>query len=423
MNYKLTRLPNGLRVISVPMPSLESATVTIWVRTGSRNETAKLNGISHFLEHMVFKGSAKRPTAKLIAEAVDAIGGSTNASTGKEWTNFYIKVRNTHLETAFDVLSDMVLNPLIPDKELQQEKGVIVEEIGMYEDTPQRRIGDIYEQLFFKGHPLGRDIIGTPETVTAFSVNDFQAYRDKYYFGDNMLVSVAGGVTDAKVLALAKKYFSGVKSGKQGAQEKFAYTHTKPLVRLYEKQKEQAHFIMGFPAGPGGNKDSFVEAVISTILGGGMSSRMFTEIREKRGLAYAVHTDVEYFVDTGYLETYAGVDPKRVDDAIRVMREQYLGLASKQLPVTAPELAKAKEYLKGHYAYSLESTGFVGAFFAIKELMREKILTPEQVFKAIDKVTLADVQRVAAKLIQPEKLSLAIIGPYTSATRFEKLVN
>ncbi len=423
MDYKRFTLKNGLKVVVSPMPNLESATLTVWVKTGSRFEDARINGISHFLEHMVFKGSKKRPTAKEIAEAVDAIGGEFNAATSKDWTNFYIKAQAGHIEKAFDVLSDMVLNPILKKEEIEREKGVIIEEIAMYEDTPMLRIGDIFEQLIFGKTPLGRDIAGTPNTVKSIEQDDFIRYRKRHYYAENMLLTIAGKVKGNEVIKLAEKYFGELKEGgREGKETKIKEGQKGSGLKLHSKKKEQAHFILGFRGNPRGYKGRFAEAVLSVILGGGMSSRLFTEVRERRGLAYAVKTSVERYQDTGYIGTYAGVDVKRVDEAIKVVLDQHYGLADGRYPISASELTKAKEYLKGHMALALEDTKGVNEFFGESELFLKKIETPEEVFKAVDKVTIDDVLSEARKAFRPEKLNLALIGPYEDPQRFEKLI-
>jgi predicted Zn-dependent peptidase len=422
MNYRLNRLANGLRVLTVPISGMNSATITVWVATGSRFENKKVGGISHFLEHMVFKGSKNRPTAREIAEAVDAIGGEFNASTGKEWTNFYIKSRAGNLPLAFDVLSDMVLQPLLKEGDIDREKSVILEEMAMYEDTPMLKIGDIFEQLIFKGNPLGRDIIGTKESIKAMAREDFEKFRTTHYFAKNMLVTVAGGVKTNEVLQLAKKYFADIPDKGKRKGKKFIGRQRKPQVKLYPKKKEQGHFILGFLGNPMGHKDMFKESVLTALLGQGMSSRLFTEIREKRGLAYAVKSDDGHYVDTGYIETYAGVDIKRIDEAIKVVIDQYYGLAERKYPLSAKELKKAKEYVKGHLALSLEDTKNINNFFGIRELLLEKIQTPRDFFKGIDKVTADELVAVAKKFFVPARLNLAIIGPYKSQAKFERLL-
>lgn len=426
MNYKKIVLKNGLRLIFVPLPNLESVTITVWVKTGSRNEEAKINGISHFLEHMVFKGSKKRPSALEISKAVDAIGGEFNAATSKDWTNFYIKARVGNLETAFDVLSDMVLNPLLKKEEIEREKGVIVEEIAMYEDTPMIKIGDVFEELMFAGSPLGRDVAGTADSVRSMTKNDFERYRELHYYPDNMLLTVAGGVKEKEVVKMAERYFTEVTfkgASFKGVLGRFASKQIKPQVKLHSKKKEQAHLILGFLGHGRGYEGRFAEAVLSAILGGGMSSRLFIEVRERRGLAYAVKTSIDRYIDTGYLATYAGVDPKKIEEAIAVMLEQHYGIyKSRNLQISNAELRKAKEYLKGHLALALEDTKEVNDFVGLNELFLGKIETPEEIFGKVDKVTREDVVAAAKKLFRPERLNLAIIGPYKDAQKFRKLI-
>jgi len=423
MNYRKSVLKNGFRVVVVPLANIKSATVTVWVKSGSRFEESRINGISHFLEHMVFKGSKKRPTAKAIAEAVDAIGGDFNAATSKDWTNFYIKARSAHLERAFDVLSDMVLNPVLSAEEIEKEKGVIIEELAMYEDTPMLRIGEVFEQLIFKDTPLGNDVGGTAKTVASIKKEDFIRYRNKHYYAENMLITVAGKIKADEVLRLAELYFKDLKERKKSQEPKvLKLVQKRPQVKLYPKKKEQAHFILGFRGNPRGYKGRFAEAILSVILGSGMSSRLFTEVRERRGLAYAVKTSIERYEDTGYLASYAGVDTKRIDEAIKVILDQEYGLGSGRYPISAVELEKAKEYLKGHIALALEDTKAVNEFFGETELFLKKIEIPEEVFSQIDKVKIEDVMTEARKLFRPENLNLAIIGPYDSESRFEKVI-
>lgn len=425
MNYKLHTLSNGLRVLTVPMPEMESVTVAVWVKTGSRNEDKRISGISHFLEHMVFKGSVKRPSAKKISEAVDAIGGEFNAATNKDWTNFYIKARSGVIETAFDVLSDMVLSPLLDPKEIEREKGVIVEEIAMYEDTPMMKIGDVFEQVAFAGNPLSRDIAGTPKSVRSIKKDDFISYRKSYYCAENIIVSVAGGISQNSVLKLVKKYFGDLRTEeiKKLRTEEFKAVRKTPRVKLHPQKKEQAHFILGFLGDGRGYKGRHAQVVLSAILGGGMSSRLFTEVRERRGLAYAVRTSMDRYADTGYLGTYVGVDPKKIDEAVKVIIDQCFGLAEKRYKISGKELKKAKEYLKGHLALALEDTKNVDSFFAEQVLFVKEIITPEEAYKKVDEVSIKDVIFEANRLFKKEKMYLAVIGPYKSEEKFVKIIN
>ena len=422
MDYKLTKLENGIRVITVPLPNLESATVTVWAGVGSRFEDKEIGGISHFLEHMVFKGSKKRPSAKLISEAIDAFGGEFNASTSKDWTNFYIKARSAKIDTAFDVLSDMVLNPLLKSSDIEREKGVIIEEIGMYEDTPIAKIDDIFEQLIFRDHELGRDVIGTRKSVKNIKRSDFTTFRKTHYGSGNIVVTVSGGIKEKDVLKLCNLYLSEVKPSKGKDIEKFESKQKNPVVLLKNKAQEQAHFMLGFLANPRGHNKRFSETVLSAVLGGGMSSRLFTEVREKRGLAYAVKSSIDRYNDIGHFSTYVGADIRRIDEAIKVTLDEHYKLAEKKVKITKPELKKAKEYLKGHLALSLEDTKAVNAFFGVRELLLGEIETPDEVYKRIDKVNTDEVYDIAKELFVPERLNLAIIGPFKDEKRFERIL-
>jgi len=423
MKYQKVRLPSGLRVISIPMPSLESTTLTIWVRTGSRFESKRINGISHFLEHMVFKGSKKRSTARDISEEIDSFGGEVNAGTTKEWTNFYIKARNGVMDKAFDVLSDMIFAPLLKSEEIEREKGVILQEMAMYEDMPIAKIGDVFENLIYRESSLGWDIIGNKKTVESIKRDDFVKYRKKYYYPENILITVSGGIKREEISKLIGKYFSILKkTGKGLIKPKAEFKQSKPQVMLKNKKTDQAHLILGFRGDPMGSKDRYVESILSTVLGGGMSSRLFIEVRERRGLAYAIKTLSEHYLDNGYFGTYAGVKTEKIDEAIKVILDQYYGLSTKKLSIGKKEFKKAKEYLKGHLALGLEDARGVNGFFGLEELMLGKVRTPEDVYKAVDKVELNEVYELAEKFFKPEGLNLAVIGPYNNPKKFEKLL-
>jgi predicted Zn-dependent peptidase len=424
MDFKLQKLDNGLRILTVPMPGLESATITVWVKTGSRFEEKRINGISHFLEHMVFKGSIKRPSAKEISQAVDAIGGEFNAATSKDWTNFYIKSRAGNLEIAMDVLSDMVLNPLLKAEEVEREKGTIIQELAMYDDTPMIKIQDVFEGLIFDGSSLGWDVGGDKESVSRVKREDFIKYRNTHYHSDQMLVSISGGINESEVLKLAEKYLSELKRENNGNKiEKFEAGQNHPKFKLKNKKVEQAHLILGFLSEGRGYKERFAQSVLSTILSGPMSSRLFLEVRERRGLAYAVKPSSDKFEEVGYLGVYAGVALDKSEEAIKVILDQIYGLADGKYPIGQKELEKTKEYIKGHIALSLEDTLVAGDFFAEQELFLKETLKPEDIYKEIDKVTVEDVLVEAKKIFIKDRLNLAIIGPYTNADKFEKIIN
>ena len=423
MQYSKSILANGLRVITIPMPSVPSATVTVWVKTGSRNETKKNNGISHFLEHMGFKGSSKRPTAKEISEVIDGIGGEFNAGTGKEYTNYYVKCRASDTEVAFDVLSDMIINPILDKKEIEREKGTIIEEIRMYEDTPMMKIGDVFEELIYSGTTLGMDISGTEKSVLGMKREDFTNYRDNFYNSENIIVTVAGGVKKEEISKLATKYFSKLSTKQTFIKSDGINNHQlTPKVKLHGKKKEQTHIILGFLADGKEYKGKYAQTILSAVLGGGMSSRMFIEVRERRGLAYAVRTSMDRYSDIGYLGTYAGLDVSKAVEAVKVMLDEHTKITNNQSPVTRKELTKAKEFLKGHLALALEDTSDVNSFFGDQELFSKKVLTPDEVFTEIDSVTLDEVRFEAKRLFVPERLNLSIIGPYENSEEFDKII-
>lgn len=423
MKVVKSQLKSGLRVLTVPMPSLESATVTVWVGTGSRSETDNISGISHFLEHMAFKGGRKYKTARAVSEAIDSIGGDFNAGTSKHWTNFYVRSSVQHLEKCFDVLSDMLLSPSLKQSDINREKGVIIEEMNMYEDTPTYKIGDLFENLIFEKTNLGRDIIGTKETVNSLTKKDFVDYRNKFYTADNMLITVSGGVETSDVLKLAEKYFGGLNSKLNSEIEKYEVTQEKPRLLLRNKVVDQVHMILGFIGNPLDHADKYAEGLLATIIGGGMSSRLFTEVREKRGLAYSIQAGTDHYIDTGVFYCHAGLDRERVDEAIKVILKEFQKIAGHRSQITNDELRKAKGYMKGHFALSLESTKSTNYFFGFEELMLGKTRTPEEVLEGIEKVTASDVERVAKKLFVKKNLNLAIIGPFKDEGRFRKLIS
>ena len=344
MRYIKTQI-NGLRLIVSPIANAESLTSMVWVRTGSRFEEEKVNGISHFLEHMVFKGSKKRPSAKAVAEAVDSLGAEFNAGTSKEYTNFYIKSRAGVAHEAFDILSDMVLNPVLRKEDIEREKGVILEEMAMYEDTPLRRIGDLFENLIYKGDSLGWDIIGSPKAVKGITKDDFIKYISKYYYAEDMLVTIAGAISESHAEDLVKELLQVSKKGEKPAKPNSKITQKKAQILVSYKKTDQTHVMLGFRGYYYGHKDEHAESVLASILGGGMSSRMFTEVREKRGLAYAVRTSEDHYMDNGYFATYAGLETKRFEEGIKVILDQYYGLVSGKYPIEKNELKK-KSILK-----------------------------------------------------------------------------
>lgn len=428
MKHHRTVLPNGLRVLTVPMPSFESVTVLVLVGAGSRYETKNNNGISHFLEHMAFKGTKKRPSAMRIATIIDGIGGEFNAFTGKEATGYYVKSSNNHLELCLDVLSDMLRNSLFDEKEINKERGVILEEINLYEDTPARKIGDVFERLLYGDTPMGWDIAGEKHVISSVARADFLEYLKSLYSAANMTVVIAGGLPSGRkeksVAVLVEKYFSPLPTFDTIKYRSVIETQDKPQVLIKAKKTEQVHIALGVRTVSVKSPRRYSLSVLSAILGGGMSSRLFNEVREKRGLAYYVRTTSDQYQDSGSLVSTAGIDPKRVDEAIKVIREEYekVSRVSNVARISREELKKAKEYLKGHFVLELEDSRAVANFFASQELLEDEIESPEEIMEKIEKVTLADVIDAAKDYLAPERLNLAVIGNFEDRQRFEKLL-
>ena len=411
MKYNIHTLKNGLRVILAPMPDTQTATVIVMTGTGSRYETEKENGLAHFLEHMFFKGTKKRPSAKKISEELDGLGSHYNAFTAKDRTAYYAKVSSKNIDTALDVISDIFLNSTLPEAEITKERGAIIQEIDMYEDMPMRTVDNVFDALIFgTDHPLGRTILGPKENIRAFKRKDFDSYLKRHYTPANVVVCIAGSFNEKKVLAKIKKEFGKLKHGEHITPVPFAAKQSAPRVAIKEKKTDQTQLMLGVPSYPYKHKDEFALAVLATILGGGMSSRLFLEVREKRGLAYSVHAWVDKYPDTGYFVVQAGVEHAKLEKTVETILAEFKKI--KNTKVSAAELKKAKSYIKGTKTLSLETSDEVAGNAASTLLNLGKVRTLEDVLRGIDKITAADVQRVARDILVTNGLNLAIIGPH-----------
>lgn len=421
MKFHHQTLLNGLNVVIVPINEVESATTLVLVGAGSRYETYKNNGISHFLEHMAFKGTNKRPTAMEISSLIDGVGAESNAFTGKDYTGYYIKSAAHRVELSLDILSDMLSNLLLSSAEIDKERGVIIEEINLYEDTPPRKISDIYESLLYEDTPMGWEIGGRKEVINSVKRSDFLSYMKKFYSASNMVLVIAGKVDQTQVLKLAQKYFETLPTFTTEGYKSVIEGQKDPAVKIHYKKTDQAHFALGVrTVGLSDDKMRYPLAVLSAILGGGMSSRLFHEVREKRGLAYYVRTSSEHYLDCGHLTTFVGADLQRVDEAIEVIVVEYRKV-QKDGVITSDEVHKAREYIKGHFVLDLEDTRAVSVFYGSDLLLEKKLETPAEVVEKIDKVKLSDVVAVAKKFLS-EPLNLAIIGNFRDENRFQKLL-
>jgi predicted Zn-dependent peptidase len=416
-----TKLKNGLRLIVAPQQSTQAATVLVVLPVGSRYERPDINGVSHFVEHLLFKGTEKRPTTLDISRELDAIGAEYNAFTSKDHTGYYIKLASAKLELAFDILSDMLLNSTFPEAEINKERGVIVEEINMYDDNPLMLIDSLLEQAMFRNHPLGWNIAGPKKVIQTVSREKILAYKNAHYAPSNMVLAVTGNVKTAQVQKLATKYFNA--NTKKIA--KIAYSPVKiqqksPSVIVKEKATEQVQVCLGMPSYPMGHKDLPALSLLSVILGGNMSSRLFVSVREERGLAYFVRASADAYQDTGVFAIQAGLDKSRVDQAITLILAELKKVVDGG--VTAKELADAKEFIYGKMVLALEDSEHVADWYAKQLALQNKTATPEERMKKIKAVKLADVQRVAKAIIRPETLNLAVIGPFKDIGRFKKLL-
>lgn len=413
-SFHKSKLANGLAVLTARKKSASSATVLLMVGVGSRYEKKDKRGLSHFLEHMAFKGTKKYPTTLKISEIVEGAGGIFNAYTSRDHTVYWMKASAKHILTLFDILSDMVLNSLYKQLEIDREKGVITEEINMYEDTPMQKIEIIYEELLYgKDKPLGASIIGTKETVRSLQREDFLAYINTYYKPANTVLAAAGGVEHKKIMALAEKYFAKWQNAKTPGYKKAIIAQKQPQVCVVKKTTEQAHLCFGTHALSLKDKRKYVLSVLSAILGNGMSSRLFIDVRERKGLCYYIRSSANKYQDAGNFVTQSGVDPKKLKEAVKAVYHQYLKIAKSGVKgISDKEFARAKEFIKGYFVLSLEDSRAVADFFAGSYLLEGEIRTPQDVLKKIDQVKKEEVVLLAEELFQPEKMNLAVIGPF-----------
>jgi len=402
------------------MKNTETVTVVVMVGVGSRYETEKEAGLSHFIEHMMFKGTEKRPTALDITETLDSVGGEFNAYTSSDKTVYYAKIDAKHIDVALDVISDMYLNSKMEEAEIEKEKGTIIQEINMYEDMPMIDVEIVLGNLLYKKNPLGRHIVGFKKTVSSFKRNNFKDYISRFYVANDTVVCIAGNFNEKKTLDLAKKHFSEMKKGVKPKYEKVIENQKKSELKIKNKKTDQTHFVLASRAYNNNHKDRFALGLMAVILGGNMSSRLFTEVREKRGLAYHVRTSVDAFEDCGYLETQAGVDHDKLELTIKTILDEYRKIATEK--VSDKELQNAKDYIKGKSVMGFESSDEVAMFFVDQEMKKKKIMTLSEIFKKIDKVTQSDILRVAKDVFQNKKLNLAVIGPHKDSKKLEKIL-
>jgi predicted Zn-dependent peptidase len=418
--YKKITLKNGLRIITVPMKNTQAATVLILVGTGSKYETKDVNGISHFIEHMFFKGTKKRPTKLEVAETLDRVGGMYNAFTGKEFTGYWAKVDIGHFDLALDWVSDIFLNSQIDKKEIEKEKGVIIEEVNMYLDAPMLYVGDLWEKLLYGDQPAGRLIIGEKENILKFKREHFLNYLKNHYTAQNTIVCCSGNIDSKEAENKIKRYFKNIKATAPKSKLKVVERQTRPECLIHFKKSDQTHICLGTRAYDLFHPQKYAQAILATILGGFMSSRLFMSVREEKGLAYYIRTSSDGATDTGCLVTSAGIRNEKIKEAITSILKEYKLLKNKK--ISEKELQKAKDYIKGSLTLSLESSDAQASFYTSQELLFKKILSPQEQLKKIDEVSRDDILKVAQDIFKPEKLNLALIGPFKDKTKFQRLL-
>jgi predicted Zn-dependent peptidase len=399
-------LPNGLRLITEAMPHVRSVTIGVWLMRGSRHESDERSGMAHFVEHMLFKGTDSR-SAEDIAQAIDSIGGQLDAFTAKEYASYYIKVLDEHLPLAVDLLADIVLRPAFSPDEIEREKKVILEEIKMVEDTPDDLVHELFTQHFWQGHALARPILGSKETVSSFTADSILEYFRGAYVARNMVISAAGNLEHANVRELVERIFGSVTSdGERLAAE---VPRVVPQVVSRTKELEQSHVVLGANSYPQRHDDRYASYILNTVLGGSMSSRLFQNVREKRGLAYAVFSGLSSYRDAGNITIYAGCSNDAVGQVVDLCVEELRGL--KSAPITQAELRRAKDHLKGSLMLSLENTASRMSHMARQEIYFDRHFTMDETLAGVERVTEEDLQRVAADLFSNGSLAATVLGP------------
>ncbi len=420
--YKKFVRKDGSVVILAPKQDTKAVTVQVMYKVGSRQETAALSGSSHFVEHLMFKGTKKRPSTLAISKELDSIGAQYNAFTSKDRTAYYVKSDSGHITLAMDMLSDMLRHSVFDPAEVKKERGVIIEEMKMYEDNPLMHIEDVYEALLFQGTVLGRDIIGNRKTIGGSVSRDMlYAYKKRWYYPGNMIIGIAGALDEKQAMALADKYFPLERSTKAKAKiPAIKLDQTKPQIKIVQRETEQVQIALGFPGLRSQHPQLPALSVLSTILGGNMSSRLFINIREKQGLCYFVRAGAETYEDVGTLYVRSGLDKSRLVPALKLIKKELDRMVNSL--VSVEELHRAKEYLKGTTILNLEDQGSYLYFLQSQELLHSKIETEDQKLAKIEAVTREDVRKVAQALIRWNRSNLAIIGPFTSDQEFLKIL-
>jgi len=420
MKFKKKILKNGMKVIFVPMPESLTATVLVLVEAGSKYETKEINGISHFLEHMCFKGTAKRPHAIDIANELDGIGAQNNAFTGQEYTGYWAKASFRKVNKLLDVVSDIYINPVFNEHEIEKEKGVIVEEINMYEDMPARHIQDLFVELLYGNQPAGWNIAGEEGIVRRLGREDFIKYRSEHYVASATTVIVAGRFNENKMLDAVKSKFKNISTAKKHSKIKVKEVQSRPQILVKYKKTDQSHLVIGFRAFDVFHKQNPTLSIMAGILGGGMSSRLFQKLREEMGVGYYVRAYDDPSTDHGVFQASAGVDNKRVKEVIRAILLEFKKLKTEL--VSEEELKKVKDYLIGNMYLGLESSDDLANFYGMQEVLKRTEVSPQEFAKRLRAVTPAQIKKVANQIFVNKALNMALIGPFKEKEQFKKVL-
>ena len=420
MKFTKKVLSNGLRLITVPMKDNPTVTVLVLVETGSKYEDKKVNGISHFLEHMCFKGTIRRPKGVDISKELDSMGSQYNAFTSQEYTGYYAKGDAKHFKKILDIVTDIYLNSTFPEAEIEKEKGVIIEEINMYEDMPSRHVQDLMMKLLYGDQPAGWNIAGEKKNILGMVREDFVKYHQEHYVPNATTLVVAGQVKEAEVVKEVEKIFGQIKKAKKSTKLKVIEAQTKPEILVKHKETDQTHFVLGVRTYDLFNKSNAILSVLSGVLGAGMSSRLFTKLREEMGVGYYVRAYNDVYTDHGFLQISAGVDNKRINEVIEAVLGECKKLKTEL--VSPEELEKVKQCLIGNMKLSLESSDDIANFYGSQELLKKQIKTSEEKAEQVRKITSKQIQDMARKIFQDEKLNLALVGPFKDKKQFVKIL-
>ncbi len=418
--YKKTTLSNGLRILTIPIANTKTVTVLVLVATGSKYETKEINGISHFLEHMVFKGTEKRPTAFDIAEPLDRIGSQYNAFTSQEYTGYYVKADAIHLDLVLNIITDITLNPKFDQNEINKERGAIIEENNMHNDDSMWKVHELWSDLLYGDQPAGWGIGGKKEVINRLKKDNFIKYHESQYVASNIVLVVSGAIDEKKTLNNVKQLFKNIRINHGLVKLSVKESQNKPETLLFHRATDQTNITLGVRAYSLWDKRRYALQVLATILGGGISSRLFQSIREKLGAVYYVGTESEFLTDHGYLVTSAGINNKKVGLVISEILKEYKKIKTEK--IGNAELSKAKERLRGGLILSIETSDELASFYGSQEIIRKSILKPEDIIKKLMAVTSDDILKVAQDIFKPEKLNLAMIGPFKDKKPFANLL-